>query len=325
MEPERSTTPPGEAAAAASPPMGTPIVAGPSGAAAEPAPSLPSLEALFDDPSPRVWRAVRRELARRGRAASGLLARMGRSGSALARARARQLLLERARDRAVRRLAGYGLRADARLETGLLLLDRYGAPGLDARPHLAALDALGAELLRRVERLPPTLERGRALTAYLGDELGYAGLAGDEPTPDDAYLHRAIERKRGLPLTLAALYRSVAERAGIRASLVGLPGHVVLRLAAGDQRMLVDPFQGGVELSERDCLAYLAERGLSFRARWFQDAGELDMLERQLRNLAVCFRRRGLHRDVQVLGRALRALRTRHGAEPARPAAEARG
>jgi regulator of sirC expression with transglutaminase-like and TPR domain len=170
---------------------------------------------------------------------------------------------------------------------------------------------MGAELLRRIEHMPPTIERALQLARYLGDELGFEGREDDEPGPDDVYLHRALTKKRGLPLTLASIYQSVGRRAGVRTSLVGLPGHVVLRLSAAGQRVLIDPFQRGIELSERDCLAYLAERGLTFRPRWFQDASDHDMLERQVRNLAVCVRRRGLAREVHQLSGVLRALRAR--------------
>lgn len=272
---------------------------------------LRTLEALFDDPSPTVWRGVRRELATAGKDARSALRRLVRSGSPRARARARRLLLDGERARVARRLCGYVQRDRIELEKGLLLLARFGSPDLDGRPYLAALDAMGAELLRRTEHMPPTIERALCLTQYLGDELGYAGEDDDYHHPDNVYLHRTIQRKRGLPLTLAAIYQAVARRAGIDAHLVGLPGHVVLRLSGGDRRVLVDPFRGGVELSERDCLAYLAERGLTFQPRWFQDASDLDMLERQLRNLVVSYRRRGLQREIQLLGRVLHALRGR--------------
>ena len=270
-----------------------------------------ALERLFGDPSPTVWRGVRRALEANPRQARPVLQRLARSGAPRARARARRLLLDRGRVEATRRLTGFVLQENVTLERGLLLLSRFAHPQLDARPYLAALDAMGAELLRRTDHMPPTLERALCLAQYLGDELGYAGEEGDYHHPDNVYVHRAIERKRGLPLTLAAIYQSVARRAGIEAHLVGLPGHVVLRLVGKDQRALIDPFRGGTELSERDCLAYLAERGLAFQARWFQDASDLDMLERQIRNLGISYRRRGLVRETHLLARVLHALRGR--------------
>jgi regulator of sirC expression with transglutaminase-like and TPR domain len=179
---------------------------------------------------------------------------------------------------------------------------------------MAALDALGAELLRRTEHMPPTIARALCLAGYLGEELGFSGSKEGYDHPDHVFLHRALETKRGLPLTLAALYQAVARRAGIRAHLVGLPGHVVLRLSGSDRHALVDPFRGGAELSERDCLAYLASRGLTFQPRWFQDASDADMLERQIRNLTASYRRRGLVREIGLLARVLTVLQSRRRA-----------
>jgi regulator of sirC expression with transglutaminase-like and TPR domain len=204
------------------------------------------------------------------------------------------------------------------LERGLFLLARFEEPGLDARPFVTALDAMAAEVMRRAESRPPGSERARVLVDYLADELGYDGDDGDYHHPDNVYLHRAIVRRRGLPLTLAAIYLFVARRAGIPAAPVALPGHVVLRLHGNDRNLLIDPFNQGAELSERECLSYLAARGLPFSPEWFADAGDAKMFVRQVRNLCVSYRRRGLGREVELISRVLFA---RRDAEPIAEAA----
>jgi len=170
---------------------------------------------------------------------------------------------------------------------------------------------MAAEVLRRIERTPPGEARCRRLVDYLATELGYQGDESDYHHPDNVYLHRAIVRKRGLPLTLAAIYAAVARRAGMRAALVGLPGHVVLRIYEGTRSVLVDPFHRGAALSQRDCMKYLADYGLPFNPRWFDDADDASMLRRQVANLANSLRRRGLGREVELLARVARALEAR--------------
>ena len=267
-----------------------------------------TLIGLLDDPSPRVWRTIRRELRGRGSRARPGLRRAVTSGVPRSRARARRLLLDLDREAVSRRLCGYALRAEVDLERALLLLSRFEEPGLDLRPCVLALDAMAAEVLRRIERLPPGSERALVLVDYLGRELGYRGDEGDYHHPDNVYLHRAIVRRRGLPLTLAAIHLFVARRAGLRAALVGLPGHVVLRLRGDDRNVLVDPFGGGAEITERECLGYLAQRRRDFAPAWLDDASAASMFERQLRNLCVSYRRRGLACEVRLLGRVLHAL-----------------
>lgn len=266
---------------------------------------------LLDDPSPRVWRSVRRELRRRGRRSRPGLRRAAASGHPRARGRARRLLLDLDREAVGRRLAGYAMRRELDLERGLLLLARFEEPGLDVRPCVLALDAMAAEVVRRTESLPPGSERGLALARYLGGELGYAGDEGDYHHPDNVYLHRAIVRKRGLPLTLAAIYLFVARRAGLRAALVGLPGHVVLRMRGEDRNLLIDPFGGGREITERECLGYLAEYGLPFQPRWFDDADAGALWVRQIHNLHKSFGRRALDSQARALEPLLGVLARR--------------
>lgn len=265
---------------------------------------------LLGDPSPTVWRGVRAQLEGLGREALPALRRVARGGSALERGRARLLLLQRARVGVARRLARFAAGGANDLERGLLLLSRFEDPRFDARGTLAALDAYAAEIARRVEARRPGLERGLELSRYLGGELGYDGDRDDYHHPDNVYLHRMLVRRRGLPLTLTALYLCVARRARIDAAPVALPGHVVLRLGGVRKQALIDPFHLGRRISERDCLGYLARNGLPFKPEWFADASDAELFERQVRNLRASYAQRGLAREVELLELVLEA-RTR--------------
>jgi regulator of sirC expression with transglutaminase-like and TPR domain len=217
----------------------------------------------------------------------------------------------------VRRLSSFLVQDSLDLERALLLLSRFEDPRLDLRPTLAALDAMGAELAERVEDLTPGLERARELVRFLGEEVGLDGDREDYHHPDNVYLHRALLRERGLPLTLTAIYLLVARRAGVSAAAVPLPGHVLLRLHGHGQHLLVDPFRKGARVQERDCLSYLARRGLPFRPQWFADASDAALIERQVRNLRGSYLQRGLGREVELLDLALSAFEHRLQPRPA--------
>jgi len=278
---------------------------------------LATFGSLLADPSPLVQREVRRELERRGKRALPLLNAVARDGEARARTAARAILLGHGRSQVAARLATLALAPKAvergvDLERGLLLLSRFEEPGLDVRPYVLAMDAMAAEVLKRLEARPGLPSRATLLADYLGRELGYRGDAEDYHHPDNVYLHRSIVRKRGLPLTLSALYLFVARRAGLRAAPVALPGHVILRVYEADGRgALLDPFHAGAALSDRDCLQYLARHGLPFEPRWFEDAADLAILGRHVGNLHQSYRQRGLEREVRLLASVARAIAQR--------------
>ncbi len=61
-----------------------------------------------------------------------------------------------------------------------------------------------------------------------------------------------LERRRGIPISLAVVYLTVARAAGIEIMGVAFPGHFLMRAApdAGDERPLIlDPFERGREMS----------------------------------------------------------------------------
>ena len=273
---------------------------------------LSTFGSLLADSSPLVQREVRRELERRGKQALPLLKAVARGGEARARTAARAILLGHGRSQVGARLATLAMAPEVDLERGLLLLSRFEEPALDVRPYVLAMDAMAAEVLKRLEARPGLPCRATLLADYLGRELGYRGDAEDYHHPDNVYLHRSIVRKRGLPLTLTALYLFVARRAGIRAAPVALPGHVILRIYEADGRAsLLDPFHAGATLSDRDCLQYLAQHGLPFEPRWFDDASDLAILGRHIGNLHHSYRQRGLEREVRLLASVARAIAQR--------------
>ena len=272
---------------------------------------------LLEDDSAVVLAEVRDAFARLGRRGVPALRTAVRRGTPRVRGRARQLLLEQARRRAVRRLVRYASRERHDLETGLFLLDAHGAPGQDLRGYRKVLDAFGDELSKRVSSRPMGRQRVDELVDYLGGEVGFAGPSDGFHHPDNIYLHRAIDRREGMPLTLCAIYAFVARRAGLQAGLLPFPGHVLLSVVDGGERVILDPFGGGATLTQRGCMRYLAEHGLPFRGEFFTPASDTAMLLRHVTNLIHSCRGRDRAAEAADLELVLRALARRMPEEPA--------
>jgi regulator of sirC expression with transglutaminase-like and TPR domain len=101
------------------------------------------------------------------------------------------------------------------------------------------------------------------------------------------------------------LYVELARRCRRRAEGVGLPGHFIVRVWEADGDVLLDPFNGGVRLSEADCQARLIEHygaAISFRSEYLRGTPNREILARMLRNLKSAYLGAG------DLPRALRAV-----------------
>jgi regulator of sirC expression with transglutaminase-like and TPR domain len=148
---------------------------------------------------------------------------------------------------------------------GAALLARDAYANLDVERLLARFDELAEPLAKRG---PPALaslapeRQAKAISTYLYEEVGFRGNEQDYYDPKNSLLPDVLERKLGIPITLALVYCEVASRAGVRARGVSFPGHFLVRVdAAGseDAPVLVDPFFGGRTLDEA-ALQKLLER-----------------------------------------------------------------
>src|SRR5689334_9082162 len=111
-----------------------------------------------------------------------------------------------------------------------------------------------AEVDATIQRLADTVRsrvRGsqpQALLAHLHDVLfeeeKFIGNTSDYYNTSNSYLPEVLRTKRGLPIALSLVYKIVAERLGLRAWGVGLPGHFLCGIELGGATMLIDPFAG---------------------------------------------------------------------------------
>lgn len=92
-------------------------------------------------------------------------------------------------------------------------------------------------------------DQPQALLAHLHDVLfeeeAFIGNHQDYYDTANSYLPQVLRSKRGLPITLSLIYKVVAERLGLRAWGVGLPGHFLCGVDLGGTIMLVDSFTQG--------------------------------------------------------------------------------
>ena len=149
----------------------------------------------------------------------------------------------------------------------------------------------------------PTRPRSSDVITYAFGRLGFMGDTADYYSPDNSFIHRVLVRRRGIPLTLAAVASEIGRRVDVDLSVVGLPGHVLLGDGAEPTRWF-DPFGGGAVLDRRRCVELFSR----FHPVEAFDDAMLDPIApamfaaRMLNNLKLVYHRRG---DVAQVARVL--------------------
>ena len=184
-------------------------------------------------------------------------------------------------------------------DRGLPLMEAAVAVGQDDDPEmdpqsvLFELDELGQRLARRVPADAVPLQRLRMLNRFFFDDLGFAGNVNDYHDPDNSYIHRVLQTRRGIPITLALLYAEFAAHVRLNTHGVGFPGHFLVKVSLPRGEVVIDPFNGRSlsrdELQDR-LTPYLQARGLTGEFEvplglFLQSSPPRDTLARLLRNL----------------------------------------
>jgi regulator of sirC expression with transglutaminase-like and TPR domain len=141
---------------------------------------------------------------------------------------------------------------------------RHAGAGGDAAAHARALN----EII--------LLKNG-----YTGDELTYDDL-------QNANLMRVVDRRKGLPVALGILYMHAGRAQGWETVGLAFPGHFLIRLSDGAERLILDPFHGGqvcgaVEL--RELLKATTGQESELHAEYYAPVSDRDVLLRLQNNL----------------------------------------
>jgi regulator of sirC expression with transglutaminase-like and TPR domain len=142
------------------------------------------------------------------------------------------------------------------------------------------------------------------LHEFMFDEMGFSGNSEDYYNPINSYLPAVIESKKGLPITLSLVYKIVADRLGLRAWGVGLPGHFLVGTESEGKLMLIDPFAGGRMLTPDEAHDRMIEQfgpEIEWSDELLNPASNRHWLTRMLQNLLNLFGTGNHYADVAAV------------------------
>ena len=182
---------------------------------------------------------------------------------------------------------------DIDLARAALAIAKTEYPKLDAAPHLAHLEDLASRARRRLSAYSNTQEILRAINGVLFEEEQLKGNTEEYFDPRNSFLNDVLERKLGIPITLALIYAEVARRVGMPLVGVGMPGHFLLKYYETDGRQLIlDPFSRGTQLTPQDCqrrLEQIYSGQMPMQPKFLAAVSKRQWLTRMLNNLKTIY------------------------------------
>jgi regulator of sirC expression with transglutaminase-like and TPR domain len=195
------------------------------------------------------------------------------------------------------------------LARAALLIAAESDPQVDVDAGMRQFDDWAETLRSRLEPDWNNLQKLARLRSFLFDELGFRGDRDDYFSPSNSLLHEVVQRRRGIPLTLAIIMMELGWRIGMPLEGVGFPGHFLVRLTGEPGDLLLDPYKRGMSVHEEDCrkmLEVITRGSVEFSPDLLVSVGKRQMIVRLLHNLKAAYVRRG--DDAQALAAVERLL-----------------
>ncbi|HQZ32662.1 MAG TPA: tetratricopeptide repeat protein [Arenimonas sp.] len=133
-----------------------------------------------------------------------------------------------------------------------LLIARDEYPDLDAASYSAQVDTYATALRPQLERDIDLPARLTAINRYLFEEVGYAGNNAQYDDPRNSYMNVVVDRKLGIPISLAVIQIEVTRRLGMPLDGISFPGHFLVRLPVDDGILVLDPYNKGRPVSAEE-------------------------------------------------------------------------
>lgn len=149
-------------------------------------------------------------------------------------------------------------RSDVDLVAASIEIARDHEPDLDASQVFSWIDERAREVRGPVARAETEADALAELGKCINGRHGLTGGCSAFESADGSYLHRVVEQKTGIPISLCVLYMAVAERVGLDLKGVAAPRHFLTRYESAGGPLFVDAYHGGRVLTQEECLRFLS-------------------------------------------------------------------
>ena len=182
-------------------------------------------------------------------------------------------------------------------------------PYLDIEAYLQKLEQIAQKIEPQLPTSRYPLKVIQVINNYLYQELGFRGNSENYYDPKNSFLNHVIERRLGIPISLAVVYLEIAKHLNFPMVGIGMPGHFLLRPDFEDAGIFIDVFNQGEILFPQDCEAKLQQlylKPVKLKPEFLNPVSNRQILLRMLTNLKqIYLYQRDLVRAIATINKML--------------------
>lgn len=193
---------------------------------------------------------------------------------------------------------------------GVFILNRLKYPEIDRQFIDNLIDKIKLDVWLEMHYDLTSFEKIKILNYVFFDVHRFQGDNEDYHNPDNSYLSRVFERKKGNPISIAIIYALVAQRLRLPVFGVNLPQHFIVGYLEnnGDTEPLrlnevkymkpfentrvqfyINPFNKGSVFPKENLYVFLKQVNIEPRDEYFLPCSNVDILKRMVRNLLTSY------------------------------------
>ena len=117
-----------------------------------------------------------------------------------------------------------------------------------------------------------------------------------------------MDSRRGIAVSVSAVYVCVARRLGLPVAGIGMPGHFLCRYQTPREEFYIDAFHGGRLLSRADCKRRIVQLAVEYDDGQLAPVSHRRLMQRMIANLHLIYKERKQRAEAERLQRYLVAL-----------------
>lgn len=177
---------------------------------------------------------------------------------------------------------------------GLLIINSYQYPSYNNNLIRITIEELKREIWMELRYEMTPYEKVSLMNYVLFEKFGLSGNTNDYHNPQNSFIGRVLESKKGNPLTLSCIYSIVAQKLDIPIFGINLPKHFILSYLAENQTedhllFYLNAFNKGQVMQKADVISFLKQLNLPLSKEFMMPCDNVTILKRVLRNLVTAY------------------------------------
>lgn len=248
---------------------------------------------LLDDPDTEIFNQLEQRLVTFGPEVIPLLEENWESSfDPLSQSRIENIIHKIQFDQIKYDLQFWDLKNNDDLLEGLLIINRYQYPNLDENNVLLTISELKRNAWFQLMYDMSPLEKVKLLNNIIFREFGLSGNTTNYHDPQNSFIHKVLETKRGNPISLSCIYSIIAQQLDIPIYGINLPKHFIVAYMEDMEQpplFYINAFNRGQIMHQNDIHSFLKQLNLPSSEEYTMLCTNKAIIKRVLRNLITAY------------------------------------